>query len=215
MAQENFLGLSRLRCSFTMPSVIIMLIILLWQHSSWASPAPDDSSFNSLDLFDPASESFSHASLDPNLSLDPLGSPQSESDMGLFGIFGQTNGLVASEDSGLVAGADDNCPLINGQSRKRNGETCTVPGLILPPGSEIVGGHDDEDLGLQGGVDLEGPNPMICSEIMFFFGRIFDVCCTGPYGPFAIDPDVRLIYSWINECRMGMFKSNIIALICF
>ena len=192
-----------------MPSIILLLFIALLQYHSWASPVPDESS----DLFDLDPESISKASLDPNGYLNSMSSSLSESDLSLFETSGQPNDLIAFDDSGLGAGANDNCPINNGQSRKRDGKTCPATGLIEFPSSGIFGDYDDEELDSVE-PDPQGRNENICSEIFFFFGRVLDVCCNGPFGPFVIDPDVRLIYSWISDCRLGMSKLYVIALMC-
>ena len=193
----------------------MMLFILLLTFNSWASPVLDESSFNSRDLFDSVSGSISEESLDSNLYLNPLSSSQFESDSSLFEISEQTDNLLTFDDTGLLASVNDNCPLNNGQSRKRDGKTCPASGLVdFPSSSRTFGDYNEEELDPQGELDSEERNWNICSEILFFFGRIYDVCCNGGFGPFVIDPDVRLIYSWISDCRLGMFKLYVIALIC-
>lgn len=179
----------------------MILFIVLLQHQSRASPVPNESSLNSRDLFDPASEeSIAKESLNPHSYLNS----RSESDTNLFATSEQPNGLTLFDDPRLTASTDDSCP-ISGQSRKRDGGMiCPAPGSLESPSSGIFGDHNEEELDQQAELDSDGRNPIICSEILFFFGRIFDVCCDGPYGPFVIDPDVRLIYSWISDCRSGM-----------
>lgn len=193
-----------------MLSVFIMLFTVLSQYQSWGRAAPDESS----DLFDLDPESISKESLDPNVYLNSVSLLQSESDTSLFENPGQNNDLIAFDDSSLSAGVDENCPVNNGQLRKRNGMICPAPGSLEAPSFGIFGDHNEEELDTLEELDSDKRDKNICSEILFFFGRIFDVCCNGGYGPFVIDPDVRLIYSWISDCRLGMSNSYSVALIC-
>lgn len=191
-----------------MPSVIILLFIALLRYHSWAGPVPEELS----ELFDLDPESISKASLDPDVYLNSMSSSSTESDLIWFETSGQTNDLLAFDDSGLEAGANDNCPI--GQSRKRNGETCPATGLVEFPSFGIFGDYNEEELDSAAKLNSQGRNENICSELLFFFGRVFDVCCNGPFGPFVIDSDVRLIYSWISDCRLGMSKPYVIASVC-
>lgn len=185
-------------------SFVLMLFVLLLLQLSWASPVPDDSSVSSLDSLDPFTESKTEASLDSNLLRESLNPLESGSDIELFELSGQIDGLVASADSELILVADEYCPITNGRSRKRNDVTC--PAVGVPSGSEIIGDYNDDDLDMErkkNPNELPGREPNICSEIMFYFGRIFDVCCNGPFGPFLLDPDARMIYNWISDCQLG------------
>lgn len=199
-----------LLCSLMMPSIIVLLFIVLLQSHSWASPGPDEST----DVFDLDPESIFKESLDPDVSLNSISFFQPESDLNSYENSVQTNDLIAFDDSGLGAGANNDCPVNNGQSRKRNGVTCPASGPIEPPPLGIFGDHNDEELDSVVKVGSDERNENTCSEILFFFGRIYDLCCDGPFGPFVIDLDVRLIYSWISNCRRGMSKPYVIALIC-
>lgn len=190
-----------------MPSIQVLLFTVLLQHRSWASAVPDEPS----EIFDLDPGSIYKESLDPNVYLNSIGSFQTGSDLSLFENSAQSNDLIAFNDSDLGAGADDNCPVNSGQSRKRNGMTCPAPGSLESSSFGIFGDHNDEELDALEEVGSDGRNENICSEIFFFFGRIFDVCCNGPYGPFVIDDDVRLIYSWISNCRLGMSKPYVMA----
>ena len=191
-----------------MPYIIALLFIMLLQHRSWANPALDEPS----EIFNLDPETVSQESLDPNAYLNFVGSSQPGSDLSLFENSAQSNNLIASDGSDLVAGADDNCPANNGQSRKRNSMTCPATGSTGSSSFGIFDDYNEEELDSLGEDGSDPRDVNICSEIFFFFGRIFDVCCNGPYGPFVIDKDVRLIYSWISDCRLGMSKPYVIAL---
>ena len=196
-----------LHLTMLLPSIYTLFIIPLLRHS-WASPVSDDLSLTSFDILDPISETLSDASVDPNLYLDSLSSSSSGSDLNLFEPLEQTADPGWPEDLGVVTVADNYCPVVNGQSRKRDGTTCPAPGAVTLPTLGIFGDPNDEDIITQSEEDKK-KNPNICSEIMFFFGRIFDVCCNGPFGPYVIDTDVRLIYNYISDCRLGKFKLDI------
>lgn len=190
-----------------MPSVIALLFIMLLQHRCWANPVLDEPS----EIFDLDPDSISKESLDPNVYLNSVGSSQPGSGLSLFESSAQSNDLIAFDGSGLAAGVDDNCPPNNGQSRKRNSMTCPATGSTGSPSFGIFGDYNEEELD---SLEEDPRDLNICSEIFFFFGRVFDVCCNGPYGPYVIDEDVRLIYSWISDCRLGMSEPYVIALIC-
>lgn len=195
--------------SLVMPlSCILILVVLLLLQRSWANPVPDDSSSSSPNSFDLFTESSTEASLDPNLYLESLNPSKSGSDIELFHPSGQVDGLVASADFEPILVADDYCPTTNGRSRKRDSGSCPAPGVEVPLGSEIIGDYNDDDLERdrqKNPNELPGRDPLICSEIWFYFGRIFDVCCNGPFGPFILDPDARMLYRWISDCQLGTF----------
>lgn len=181
---------------FTLLRTLLSLLMLL---CSGANPVADDLSLDSLDIFSSPSESQSEASLNPGVHLDTL---SSGSDLGVpFTLEGTTD-----QDSVLI-GAED-CLTVNGQLRKRDGAICPAPRVVESSNLGIFGDSDDEDL-VPPTEEERKRDPLLCTEIWLFFGRIFDVCCDGPYGPFVIDPDVRLIYNYISNCYDGKFKLGI------
>lgn len=163
----------------------------------------------------PSSESYGDVteSSDPNFDLNSLSLLSDGSDSYGLGSSEQSNDLVSLNDINLAAAVDDECFVNNGQSRKRDGVACPAPGITKFPSGIFQDEEDDFELD-KDGLDSQGRSPYLCGDIGFLFGRIFDVCCDGPFGPFKIDPGARLIYNWISTCRLGMFELNVPALTC-
>lgn len=204
-----------------MSSVVFVLFLVLLQHSCAIAPVSDDLSYNSLnDILDPFADTFAARSLDgPDLNpeapidfLQPDNIPNSfdstsieigfETDLfdDLSNTSSDPNGLLISEDFDLVS-ADDHCVAANGQSRKRAGAVCGDPGIP----SKVESKNDDSE------VPASSDNPFaqpkidldICGWVLPVFDRFWHVCCNGKLGPSVLDPDGRLLYSWITDCYLG------------
>lgn len=200
-----------------MPSLDFLLSIVLLQ-GFYASSVAQNSGLNSYGLVD-SSADFAGASIDPVPFLDDtteydsdLGSPS----VSVTGADPMEFELDAEPLTGLgVTSLNSNDPLTaanfdpigtdsycSNQSRKRNDAIC--PTLEIPTRLET----NDDDLDTEFDAETSPTagnkkNPE-CEERIFGFGRIFDVCCNGRLGPFAIDYRTRLVYNWIGDCRPGM-----------
>lgn len=199
-----------------------MLFWLLLQRS-YANSVLQNSGLDSRDILDSPAY-FTEASMGSNLLLDDLmeydpnlassvsltgaNIIQPESDVGLLTNLNVTafksDDLFISADFDLLV-TDDYCSTQspNGK-RKRNSASCPVP--KVPPKLDI----QDDDSPTQPEAATISPsgdekNPE-CEEKVFGLGRTFDVCCNGPYGPFAIDDRTRLVYNWIGDCRLGVSR---------
>lgn len=164
-----------------------------------------DSLFTSMgsdadsDLFGDLDDTFSESNGlgDTSSGSNSLGDTSSES-----------NGLAVSADSDLIS-ADDSCAVPNGQSRKRmrkrDGGVCDAPGVPSRSENTEAGDQVTENRNLP----LAYPefDFFVCGKSWPFFGRRFDVCCTGLFGPFLLDPGARLVYRWISDCRLGRSTS--------
>lgn len=197
----------------------IILCILLLQ-GSFVNSVAQISGLNSRDTFD-SSTDFSEVSLDPILflddsmqsglslasppisiaSADPLGIEfENEPGTGLDVTSLNSNDLVMAANIEPI----DTMGYCSSQSRKRKRNVASCPIQQVPTSLGLYG-DDDSELPLDAEIPSATENKFPeCEERIFGLGRIFDVCCKGPLGPYGIDGRARLIYNWIRDCRLGM-----------
>lgn len=188
----------------------------------------------SLDDNDSSTNIFKEVNANDNPYLDDIAGVnfmESVSDMNLLTEYsetspGSTDFLLADFD--LVGVDDYSCITLNGQSRKRDTAYCpagTIPMLQLPTLKDIpLLLEDDENSGEVPKEENE-PDPSAfprpgdgfdddrCpSESVGF--RLLDLCCGGPFGPFALDPYGRMVYRFIKACDPGPSRFPLLPLKC-
>lgn len=202
-----------------MPFLDIILCILLLQ-GSYVSSVAQISGFNSRDILD-SSTDFAETSMDPiplfgdSMEFDPdLASPSvsiaSADPMGteLGDEPGAGLGVTSLNSNNLHMAANfdlvDIVGYCSSQSRKRKRNDASCPQLEIPTSLGL--NDNDPEIPLDSEIPLSEAEKKFpeCEERLIFFGRVFDVCCKGPLGPFGIDDRARLIYNWIGDCRLGM-----------
>lgn len=198
----------RLRYSQVMLFLDIILCVLLLQ-GVYVSSVAQILGLNSRDIFD-SSTDFSEVSMDPILA-SPSTSIASADSTRIELDNEPGTGLdvtsLNSNDLLMVANID---PIDTGgyclsQSRKRKRTDASCPVQEVPTS---LGLYDDD---LESPLDSEIPSATEkkfpeCEENFFGLGRVFDVCCKGPLGPYGIDSRARLIFNWIGDCRLGMLS---------
>lgn len=195
----------------------IILCILLLQ-GSYVSSVAQISGLNARDTFD-SSIDLAESSMDPIPLLDD--SMESNLDLASPSISIASAELMGIEfDNELGTGLDvaslnvndlmaanidpvDTVGYCSSQSRKRKRNDASCPAPEVPTSLGLY--EDDPEMPL----DSEIPSTTEqtfreCEEKILGFGRVFDVCCKGPLGPFGIDSRARLIYNWIGDCHLGM-----------
>ena len=207
-----------LRCSQVMLFLDIILCVLLLQ-GLYLSSVAQISGLDSGDIFDSSSD-FSEVSMDPILLLnDPM-----ESDLDLPS---PSTSIVSADSMGIeldnepgnrldVTSLNSNDLLMAGnidpidpvgycfsQSRKRKRTDASCPVQEVPTSLGLY--DDDPELRLDSEIPSTAEKKFPdCEEKVFGLGRVFDVCCKGPLGPFGIDSRARLVFNWIGDCRLGM-----------
>lgn len=198
--------------STVMPSLESLLIIFLLQFSEIKSTL-HGSHLHARDVFDTSAD-ITEVSLDPDFNLgdsteyDPNSSISfaGAADIGsgsdiepltdLSTTSPKSNDFLAASNLELV-NYGDSC-VSPSRKRKRNNASCVAPNL-LP--------LNDEQPSIQPEANPLSTSVKVypgCEDRLIGFGRIFDVCCNGPLGPFAIDNRVRLVYNWIGDCHLGL-----------
>lgn len=115
-----------------------------------------------------------------------------------------SDGFLTAVDSDALANEKFCSNESRKRMRKRNDAICPAPEMPPNLGIFVDEDTDADTYNAEDSLTTGGGQKPECEEKVPALGRIFDVCCNGPLGPFAIDHRVRLVYNYIGGCRLGM-----------
>lgn len=129
----------------------------------------------------------------------------------------ETNGFALTS----LIGGDADCPVLDGKSRlrKRDGLACPSQDLPMAPLSlpELPLQSDGKEK-VSSVREISSPTIPRKAENydmdkcrglpLIDFYRLIHVCCDGPTGSFVIDSQLRVLYKWIETCRMGTSRMD-------